>query len=280
MLLLCSTMLLNAQPSRVYDNLSVKSEILKMDRKFSIYLPAGYEDSQRSYPVLYLLHGAWDNHLGWLQFGEVQYIADKAIAEGRATPMIIVMPDAGSVNMGYFNYIDGTYNYEDFFFKEFIPYIEKNYRCRTQRQYRAISGLSMGGGGTFYYAVHHPEMFASACPLSAFLGPLKRSDEMRFVGDTSKVNADMREAYYLQHSMEIINNLTEEQLTAVKSVRWFFDCGDDDSLYEANALVHILFRKKEIRHEFRMRDGGHRWPYWRESLPLVLEFISTGFHQW
>lgn len=74
---------------------------------------------------------------------QVQYIADKAIAEGKSAPMIIVMPDADTVHKGYFNLLDGTYNYEDFFFQELIPHIEKTYRVRAESRYRAISGLSM-----------------------------------------------------------------------------------------------------------------------------------------
>jgi len=62
-------------------------------------------------------------------------------------------------------------------------------------------------------------------------------------------------------------------------VRWFVDCGDDDFLFEGNSLVHIAMRKKEIEHEFIIRDGGHSWGYWRASLPMVLEFVSDVFHQ-
>jgi len=76
---ICICLLGSAQQSRVLDNESLPSKILKSDRKYAVYLPAGYETSQRSYPVLYLLHGATDNHTGWVQFGEVQRIADKAI---------------------------------------------------------------------------------------------------------------------------------------------------------------------------------------------------------
>ena len=64
-----------------------------------------------------------------------------------------------------------------------------------------------------------------------------------------------------------------------KSVRWYIDCGDDDFLYEGNSLVHIAMRKKEIPHEFRVRDGAHNWTYWRTALPVVLEFVSMSFHQ-
>jgi S-formylglutathione hydrolase FrmB len=64
-----------------------------------------------------------------------------------------------------------------------------------------------------------------------------------------------------------------------KDVRWYIDCGDDDFLYEGNALAHIALRKKEIPHEFRVRDGAHNWTYWREALPVVLSFVSESFHQ-
>ena len=105
-----------AQTGKVFDNLTVKSEILKSERKFAVYLPPDYETSQRSYPVLYLLHGMGDDQTGWVQFGEVLQITDQAIKEGTATPMIIVMPDAFTNRLGYFNDIRGDWNYEDYFF--------------------------------------------------------------------------------------------------------------------------------------------------------------------
>ena len=110
--------LLFAQGGKVSDNLSMTSKILKMDRKYAIYLPADYETSGRNYPVLYLLHGAGDDQSGWVQFGEVKHIADKAIAEGKSTAMIIVMPDGNTGQRGYFNSPKGDWNYEDFFFQD------------------------------------------------------------------------------------------------------------------------------------------------------------------
>ena len=71
-----------------------------------------------------------------------------------------------------------------------------------------------------------------------------------------------------------------QEIEKLKSVRWFIDCGDDDFLYEGNSLVHIAMRKKEIPHEYRIRNGAHNWTYWRESLPEVLKFVSDAFHQY
>jgi S-formylglutathione hydrolase FrmB len=272
--------LLCAQQGKVFDNLTVPSKILKMDRKYAVYLPPDYETSQRSYPVLYLLHGAGDDHTGWVQFGEVQRIADEAIRLGKATPMIIVMPDGNTGKMGYFNSLKKDWNYEDFFFLEFMPAVEKNFRIKAEKRYRAISGLSMGGGGTFVYALHHPELFSSACPLSAYAGPLSMEETLQFLVRREEAAKDTSglAAYYYSHSvLELIKKSSKDQIS---SVRWYIDCGDDDFLFEGNSLVHIALRKKEVPHEFRIRDGAHNWTYWRESLPEVLGFVSMAFHQY
>ena len=286
-LLTCQTATAFAQQSRVLDSCSMKSEILGGERKYAVYLPPGFESSARSYPVLYLLHGAGDDQTGWVQFGEVQSIADKAISEGKATPMVIIMPDANTGRRGYFNDVRGDWRYEDFFFQELMPFVEKEYRIKTDKRYRAIGGLSMGGGGSFMYALHHPELFSSACPLSASTGPLtleEAKERMLRVDPSSTVDSkaikptdEQIQEHYLQHSaLELINRMPNDKK---KAVRWYIDCGDDDFLYEGNALVHIAMRKKEIPHEFRVRDGGHKWSYWRESLPNVLGFVTQSFHQ-
>ncbi len=268
----------NGQQGQVFDALTLESKILDSDRKYAIYLPPDYDKSQRSYPVLYLLHGAGDDQTGWVQFGEVLHIADKSINEGMATPMIIVMPDANTGKRGYFNDISETWLYEDFFFQEFIPFIEKTYRIKSSKRYRAVAGLSMGGGGSFMYALHHPELFSSACPLSAYIGPLTIDGLKDYFVRTEQVfDEEALPTYFEQHNaLSLVENMDTE---LIKSVRWYIDCGDDDFLFEGNSLIHIAMRKKDIPHEFRIRDGGHSWTYWRESLPNVLQFVSEAFHQ-
>ena len=269
-----------AQTGKVMDNLSMTSKILKMDRKYAIYLPPDYESSQRSYPVLYLLHGAGDDQTGWVQFGEILHIADKAINSGAATPMIVVMPDANTGKRGYVNDVKGEWRYEDFFFDEFMPYIEKTYRIKGEKRYRAIAGLSMGGEGTFVYALHHPELFSSACPLSAATGPrsIEELKNYKLWQGVEGISDSDKEAYFKKYSvLSLIENMPDDQK---KAVRWYIDCGDDDFLYEGNSLVHIAMRKKEIPHEYRVRDGVHNWVYWRDALPEVLEFVSMAFHQY
>lgn len=270
-----------AQNGKVYETHTVKSEILKAERKYSIYLPPDYDETDRSYPVLYLLHGAGDDHTGWVQFGQVQPIADKTIAAGLSGPMIIVMPDANTGRRGYFNDIKGDFNYEDFFFDELIPHIEKTYRVRNERRYRAVAGLSMGGGGTIYYSLHRPEMFAAAAPLSAATGNWDLEQYKERLKNTEGITDIVIEQHFKRHSIEgVINSATEEELKQIKSIRWYISCGDDDFLYEGNARMHIAFRKNEIPHEYRVKDGGHTWSYWRMELPFVLEFVSKSFMQY
>jgi enterochelin esterase-like enzyme len=268
-----------AQESQVFETRTLTSRILKAERKYAIYLPPNYNNTDISYPVLYLLHGAGDDHTGWVQFGQVQYIADKAISEGKSAPLIIVMPDASTGVRGYQNTIDGKFDFENYFFDELIPHIEKNYRVRTDKRYRAISGLSMGGGGTITYALHRPDLFSTAAPLSAATGTW---DFEKFKSDTKRVYPDVSdekiESYYKHHDIaSVIAGASEEKLSLLKNIHWYISCGDDDFLYEGNSLLHICFRKNNIPHEYRVKDGGHSWTYWRMELPLVLEFASNSF---
>jgi enterochelin esterase-like enzyme len=277
--LACLPIILKAQTGKVYDNLSLPSKILKGDRKYAVYLPPDYELSERSYPVLYLLHGGGDDQTGWVQFGEVLHITDKAIREGIATPMVIIMPDANTGRRGYQNDITGEWRYEDFFFQELMPFVEKKYRIKTEKRYRAVAGLSMGGHGSFLYALHRPDLFSSACPLSAGTGPLNLDEaKTRYRRDLPNLADTTMERYFKTQSvLSMVNTMRDSTL---RTVRWYIDCGDDDFLYEGNSLVHIAMRKREIKHEFRVRDGVHSWTYWRTSLPVVLEFVSQAFHQY
>ena len=272
----------NRQHGTVYDDLSMTSDILDSERKYAVYLPPDYGSSERSYPVLYLLHGGGDDQTGWVQFGEVLHIADKAIHEGKATPMVIIMPDAQTGRRGYFNDVTNAWRYEDFFFEELMPHVEEKFRIKSEKRYRAVAGLSMGGGGSFMYALHRPDLFSSAAPLSASTGPrtiqqFKARMERRGIAMPEVSDAQIEEYISRHNALSLIESLPVDD---IKSVRWFIDCGDDDFLYEGNSLVHIALRKREIPHEFRIRDGGHTWTYWRESLPVVLAFISQAFHQY
>lgn len=273
-----------AQHGTVRESLKVKSILLGKEVKYTVYLPFDYETSSRSYPVLYLLHGFTDNETGWTQFGEANYIADRVIAAGEAPPMIIVTPDAGV--SWYVNSYDGKTKWEDFFIKEFIPLIDKGFRTRPSKEFRAVAGLSMGGHGTMIMATKHPDMFAAAAPLSAgvFVDEevLKLEDEAwdYLVGEPYgkglKGEARLNEHYRKNSVLDIVKNANAEDL---KKVRFYIDCGDDDFLIKGNMALHSLMIDKGIPHEFRVRDGGHTWTYWRTALPEVLKFVGESFRR-
>ncbi|GAA3960199.1 alpha/beta hydrolase-fold protein [Mucilaginibacter dorajii] len=269
---------------KVIEEQNVKSDILRHNVKYAIYLPADYETSNRTYPVVYLLHGYGDDQTGWLQFGEVNRYADKAIAEGKIPPMIIVMPDAQTTF--YINSYDGKRNYEDFFFKEFIPTIEKEYRTKTTKQYRGVAGLSMGGFGTMVYSLKHPDMFVAAAALSAGI----RTDEdfagvtdarwaevySKVFGPNLKGAERLNDTWKANSVLGLVQSKTTDDLN---DVRYWIDCGDDDALSKGNSLLHIALMEKKVPHEFRIRDGAHTWTYWRTGIVDALEFIGDSFRQ-
>jgi enterochelin esterase-like enzyme len=273
-----------SQQGKVIESQTVKSSVLGGDRTYAIYLPPDYATSERTYPVVYLLHGYTDDHTGWLQFGEINRYADKAIAEGIIPPMIIVMPNADS--SFYINSYDGKENYEDFFIKEFIPAIEKTYRIKNQKRYRAVAGLSMGGYGTLIYSLKYPEMFAAAAPLSAAVFdddaivnmPDKSYDNTfgQLFGRGLKAKSRLTSTWYNNAIFKIVASKSADDL---KKVRYWIDCGDDDFLIKGNCLLHIALSEKMIPHEFRVRDGAHNWTYWRTGILDALQFIGTSFHQ-
>lgn len=268
----------------IRESLKINSKAMGKEIRYNIYLPADYDKTNRSYPVLYLLHGYSDDETGWTQFGEAQHIADKAIANGDAPAMLIVMPDAGVTF--YINSADGKAKYEDFFVSELIPHIESTYRARAKKEFRAVAGLSMGGYGTMVMATKHPDLFAAAAPLSgAFWSdeeiagmPAERWDSLLagLFGKAAPGKDRLSEHWYKNSILKIIETTPVDKL---KTVKYYIDCGDDDFLIKGNMNLHAAMTDKAIPHEFRVRDGGHTWTYWRTALPEVLKFVGQSFHR-
>lgn len=282
-LLLASLLMAQTPKGKVIEGQSISSKITGYNVNYSIYLPPCYDTSNRSYPVLYLLHGYSDNETAWVQFGEVNHTADKAIEAGQIPPMIIIMPDAKVT--WYVNNHDGSNRYEDMFIEEFIPRVEKMYRIRSQKEFRAVSGLSMGGHGSLVYAIKHPDLFG-AC--AAFSAAVYTNEEMKqFLSDDNNkwfqpiyghLTSDGKLPQHWNNNNPI-NILNEKPLKDIKKVRFYIDCGDDDFLYKGNAALHVLMRDKKIKHEYRIREGAHNWTYWRTNIIHGLQFIGDVFHR-
>ncbi len=281
---LFSTSLLSAQISHgtIQEGLTINSKILHKTVRYTIYLPYDYNTSNRYYPVVYLLHGYTDNDMGWTQFGEANRIADEGIANGDIPPMILVTPDAGV--SWYINNFDGSVRYEDFFFKEFIPYIESHYRIRAEKQFRAVAGLSMGGYGSLVYVMKHPDKFAACAALSA---AVRTDDQFIHMNDAwweraesvlygpgLKGKARLTKVLLDNDPLHLVNTVDIKKL---KSVKYYLDCGSQDHLTIGNSTLHILMTQRHIPHEFISRPGRHSWEYWRSGLPNALKFIGKVF---
>jgi S-formylglutathione hydrolase FrmB len=269
---------------RVVEGLQFQSQILGKAVKYAVYLPPDYETSKRRYPVVYLLHGYTDDESGWVQFGEIQFAADRGIASREIPPLIVAMPDGGV--SWYINDYQNKVCYEDMFVQEFIPQIDANYRTRPDRQFRGVAGLSMGGYGTLVYALRHSDLF-SAC--AAFSAGIWRDDDVvgmkqdiwdRLIGPVfgpGLTGSKRLTQHFREHNpLDLAKTLSEDSL---KKVRYYIDCGDDDFLFEGNVALSVILHERKIPHEFRIRDGSHTWDYWRTGIVEGLKFIGEGFRR-
>ncbi len=260
---------------------SLYSDILKADRAYNIFLPASYDvDKDKSYPILYLLHGMNDDNYGWDRRGHVKDVMDQLLASGEVCEMIIVTPNAGgSVRDGAWN---GYFNmpgwaYEDFFYQEFMPYIESEYRVIADKSHRAIAGLSMGGGGTASYAQRHADKYCAAYAMSALMS----MDVPEGQGAQAEAREDkmslMLKSVIENCCITYVKEADDARKEALRSVAWFVDCGDDDFLLDYNIDFTRAMRQARIPCQFRIRDGGHTWEYWHSALYTCLPFVTRQF---
>ena len=257
---------------------TLSSRVLGRDVAVNVYLPDGFDAAESPFPVLYLLHGLTDTHRAWIEWGGLPVVLDELIGTGEATRMVVIMPCAGGpdvhqVQNGYFN-VPGN-PYEDFFFGELMPLMEQKYRCGGSKGQRAISGLSMGGGGSVVYAQRHPDTFSSCYAMSAWLdNPMEESDDPKEKADKMyQTNLSVRD----HSALAFLDQADEPTLAALKGVKWFVDCGDDDFLLQLSVEFYFKMRAKGIPCEFRVRNGIHSWEYWHTALRISLPFATRNF---
>ena len=271
--------LLPARAGKVVTD-SLYSAILGTQVKFNVYVPNSFERTDKTYPVVYLLHGLSDDYTAWVQKGNMQTVVDELIGTGEAVEMIIVMPNAGGEDIhhvwnGYFN-MPG-WPYEDFFFQEFLPAVEAKYRAVGDKAHRAVMGLSMGGGGSTVYSQRHPDLFSSCYAMSAWLD--NGQDEVWPLDAPKDCVYYVAQAVREHSALKFIDQADEKTLEALRTVAWFIDCGDDDFLFDQSVALHQKMRNKGVKSELRVRNGVHNWEYWHLALRWSLPFASRNFGQ-
>lgn len=229
---------------------------LGMDRRITVYTPPGYESSSEKYPVLYLLHGAGGDEEAWISLGRAAQIMDNLIAQGKAKPMIIVMPNGnviqdaapGEGSLGYYKpqfmvpkTMDGTYEAN---FMDIIKFVESNYRVKANKDNRAIAGLSMGGYHTMHVSRYFPNTFNYMGLFSAAIMP--REDA------TGKVYSD-------------IDGTLKTQMENGYKLYWIA-IGKTDFLYDANVEYREKLDGMGMKYEYVESEGGHTWRNWRVYL--------------
>ena len=222
------------------------SKTVDAPRGLYVYTPPGYEKSTDVYPVLYLLHGSGDTESGWVAVGRANFILDNLIAEGKAKPMLVVMPYGRAlpdVLLGPAPRPQRTdpQAFENDLLHDVMPYVEAHYRASGKPDDRAIAGLSMGGGQTLSIGFAHPDLFHY---MGAFSPGIR--------------NANVEEQYadFLSAPMS-----TRRQMKVL-----YLACGKDDGLYPASQNLNAALEKHEIPHVFVSSEEGHVWRNWRNYL--------------
>lgn len=207
-------------------------------RRAFIYCPPGYDQSGLSYPVLYLMHGGGEDERGWSQQGRTDIIMDNLIAEGKAVPMVIVMADGN------------TPDFEKELLNDCIPFIEKNLRVKTDRDNRALAGLSMGGIQTLNAGLPNLDKFA-------YLGVFSSG---WWANPTPFGNPHETEKYY-----EMLR-ADKDKYNDMLKVFWLSMGGPEDIAYDNCRIMRGRFDEIGINYDYFETPGGHTWPVWRESL--------------
>ena len=238
----------------------VQSSMLSAKRartmKYTVWLPAGY-DEKKTYPFLYLLHGAGDDNNSWIEKGGADKIANQYLADD-GVPMVIIMPDAlmtfyvnmEEVTNPMLQSLDQIGHYEEYFFEELMPKVEEQYHCNGKR---ALAGLSMGGWGTLYYGLKYPEMFKYGYAMSPATG-------------IDGLPVSLRDLISKQSSTSVFPFITlesgiQDYTVGIQSVR---DCDE-------------LLTSYDVKHHFIERSGGHDWKFWPVCLEKALVEIGKSF---
>ncbi len=244
------------------------------EMRYVVYLPNEYYTTPFRYPILYLLHGLTDDESTWTwdQKGNMKAICDEYFAKHPERKRIVVMPDARAT--WYLDSFDDSDKYETFFFEEFMPTVESKFRCKTDRENRAIAGLSMGGFGTLLYALRRPDLFSAAYAMSPAVFLRDEARKRTLVVSKEKSNATDEEIEEYLNRNDPIKLIRKIEGKNRKAVKFTVDIGDDDFLVDgAFAFFEAALNAGEPC-EFRMRDGGHEWRYWRVALPDALDFFA------
>lgn len=224
---------------------TIKSTVLGRTMKYSVYLPKGY-DKSKEYPVLYMLHGANGSNNDWLNGGKINANASTAASDGTAPEMIVICPDCGGDNFYCDNYKGNDIKYMTYFFTEFLPTVENLYAVKKDRASRAIGGLSMGGFGSLYYGLLHPEMFSYVYACSP--------------------------ATYIDGAPNLYDLLSKADVSKLPGIT--IEIGTEDFLFQSAGSFKQALDANKVPNEYITRAGTHDWPFWAACTPKIMKKLG------
>jgi S-formylglutathione hydrolase FrmB len=240
----------------------VPSPAMKKSVPINVILPAGYASGKDAYPVLYLLHGYTDDQNKWIKETPIGALADQY-------QIVVVCPGVG--NSWYFDSPEiADSQYETFMTKELVPWIDHQYRTRTDRTQRAIAGNSMGGHGALFLAIRHRDLFSIVVSLSGAqdFRPFPEKFNLRNLLGPEKDNQDR------WTDLTVVN-----QAKSLKNgdLAISIDCGESDFLIQYNRDLHQELLALKIDHDYTERPGKHGWPYWSNAIKFQMLYIWLHF---
>lgn len=228
-------------------------------RPLMVYTPADYNENQQEYPVVYIQHGGGEDHRGWMEQGRTAQIMDNLIAAGKAKPMIVVSANSnvrsrnGGFGGGYS--WQGMQTFRSELLENVIPFVEKNYRVIKDRKSRAMCGLSMGGGQSFYIGLRDPEVFANVGVFSTGM----------FGGISGASNFDLE--------TEVPGILTDTKAFNKQLDIFFMSCGEQDPRIDYTRNIVKKMRDGGVEVLFNSYPGDHEWQVWRKSLHEFAQYL-------
>ncbi|WP_186757226.1 alpha/beta hydrolase [Echinicola salinicaeni] len=244
------------------DTIKVHSQIMDKTISNLVITPESYDQSE-SYPSVYLLHGAGGNFTSWSGIADLQFYAD-------LYDMIIVCPDGGRTSWYYDSPVDPQMQYESYVTSELVEWVDDHYATKQRREFRAITGLSMGGHGGLYLGFRHQDIFGNVGSTSGGVDirPFPRN------WDISKRLGTYAENPATWEKNTVINLV---HLLDGKSLNIIIDCGTADFFYDANVRLHEKLEERNIPHDFISRPGAHNGAYWKNSIAYQLLFFNNKF---
>lgn len=264
-ILILTAILINSLSAARVEVQHIYSKVIKKEIPAIFIIPDSYDNSTKSFPAVYLLHGFDGNYQNWVDLTSVENLSD-------LYNIIIVCPDGDKDSWYFDSPEDPDSQFETHIAFEVVNFTDKTYRTVKSRNGRAITGLSMGGHGALFLASRHEDVFGAA-------GSMSGGIDIR--GSKNKWNISKKIGSYDEHperwdSLTVINNITTIQKANLMII---IDCGIDDIFIDINRAFHDKLLEAEIPHDYIERPGNHSWEYWNKAVKYQMFFLNEFFQR-